>query len=492
MPQSDPVAFCDVLGYVTTTNPGPNQVNFELGLPMQWNGRFLFIGNGFFAGSLEFPAVFFDSINPFPFTTQVSAGFATAITDTGHQADVGDASWALNDPGKQDDWLYRGVHVSAVAAKAIVRAVYGSPSRSYFAGCSDGGREGLVEAERYPYDFDGIAVGDPLLGNAFLGFNWIGEHLTATPDNYIPPEKLALVDATVMQSCDAADGVPDGLIQDPRKCTFDPVKLLCTQGDDSNCLTAGQVSTLKAIYSGAKARSQQIYPGFTNTDATGNPDPLFGEDGWDLWITGFESPNAPGTSEPWVDPETPPFQFIGQDQFLKFFVFGDPNYDSLAFNIDSNDLLRTESVINREGAAATNADLSVFKKRGGKLLLYHGWSDPALTPLETVDYYNSVIRSQGGLQPTQQFARLFMLPGMRHCIGSGPGPNVFDPLASLINWVEGNLAPKRIIATHFQDNDPSTGVVTRTMPLCSFPEKAHFNGGDVNDASNWSCRRAAE
>ena len=174
------------------------------------------------------------------------------------------------------------------------------------------------------------------------------------------------------------------------------------------------------------------------------------------------------------------------------FVFGDPNYDSLAFNIDSNDLLRTESVINREGAAATNADLSVFKKRGGKLLLYHGWSDPALTPLETVDYYNSVIRSQGGLQSTQQFARLFMLPGMRHCIGSGPGPNVFDPLASLINWVEGNLAPKRIIATHFQDNDPSTGVVTRTMPLCSFPEKAHFNGGDVNDASNWSCRRAAE
>ena len=391
----------------------------------------------------------------------------------------------------QDDWLFRAVHVSGATGKTIVRAFYGATVHSYFAGCSDGGREGLVEAEQYPADFDGIVAGDPALGNVVIGSNWNEEHLTAMPGNYIPPEKLALLDAAVMQSCDAADGVVDGLVQDPRKCTFDPARLLCTHGDEAGCLTAGQVATLKAIYAGAStADGQRVYSGFTKSDPTGNPS-LIIDDGWGLWITGFVSPDAFGAAEPWSDPGLAPWLFTLQDQFLKNFVFSNPNYNSLTFNINSSDLTQAEAVINRSGAAATNPNLAAFRNRGGRLILYHGWSDPALTPLETVRYYKAVARGvQAGFIRTQQFARLFMVPGMRHCIGSGgPGPNVFDPLPSLIDWVENGVAPEQIVAAHFKDNDPTTGIITRTMPLCPYPRVAVFQGGNVNEASNWKCKR---
>jgi feruloyl esterase len=496
--QSDPVAYCDVLGYVTTNHPGPNQVNFELGLPVAWNGRFLFIGNGMFAGSLAFPSVFLDLLTPFPVPAEVSAGFATVITDTGHQGTgdfpLFDGSWALNNVAKQDDWLFRGVHVVTVATKSITRSFYGTGLRSYFAGCSTGGRQALVEAQRYPADFDGIVGGDPALGDLALGLNWNEQHIAAKAENYIPPEKLALIDSAVMQSCDARDGVQDGLIEDPRKCTFNPERLSCCDENTANGLSQEQVTTLRAIYSGAAtADDRQIYPGYMKTDPIGNPELAFGEDGWAFWMTGFEPPNAPGTAEPWMVPEFPPLGFFYQDQFLKYFVFSDPDYNFLNFNFNSDELKRAEAVINRGGAAGTNPHLSSFAKRGGKLILYHGWSDPAITPLATIHYYDSVIEQQGGVNPTQQFARLFMVPDMRHCIGSGgPGPNVFDPLTPLISWVERDAAPNQIIAAHFQDNDPTTGVVTRTMPLCPYPEVAKFLGGDVNDAANWSCKRTTD
>ena len=496
--QSDPVAYCDVLGYVTTTHPGPNHVNFELGLPAAWNGRLLFIGNGMFAGSLAFPSVLLDLLTPFPVSSEVSAGFATVITDTGHQGGgdfpLLDGSWALNDVAKQDDWLFRGVHVVAVATKFITRSFYGTALRSYFAGCSTGGRQGLVEAQRYPADFDGIVAGDPALGDLPLGANWNEQHIAATADNYIPPEKLALIDSAVMQSCDARDGVRDGLIQDPRKCTFNPDSLRCQGGNNANCLAVDQVATLKTIYSGAStADGHQIYPGYTKSDPFGNPDLAFGEDGWPFWMTGFESPNAPGTAEPWMAPEYPPLIFFYQDQFLKYFVFSNPDYNFLDFNLNSDNVARAQAVINRAGAAGTNPDLSSFATRGGKLILYHGWSDPAITPLATVHYYDAVIEQQGDVNRAGQFARLFMVPGMRHCIGSGgPGPNIFDPLTPLINWVERYAAPKQIVAAHFQDNDPTTGVVTRTMPLCPYPQTPKFRGGNVTDARNWVCHGSEE
>ncbi|HTR27455.1 MAG TPA: tannase/feruloyl esterase family alpha/beta hydrolase [Terriglobales bacterium] len=491
-PQSDPVSYCDVLGYATTTNPGPNQVNFELGLPADWNGRFLFIGNGGFGGSLDYPSVFLDTLTVAPLLTEVGAGFTTAITDTGHQG-AGDlpfldGSWALDDPAKQDDWLFRAVHVVAVADEAITSAFYDAKPHSYFAGCSDGGREGLIEAEKYPADFDGIIAGDPDLGDAFIGFNWNEEHITSSQGSFIPPDKMALVGRAVLNSCDQADGVLDGLIQDPRKCRFDPDSLRCQNGNKSNCLTDQQIATLKSAYKGASTHDEQVYPGFTKSDPVGAPDIIVGEDGWPLWMTAFQAPNALGTSEPWIDPETPPWQFIFQDQFLKFFAFSDPNYNSLSFDINSSDLTKAQSVIHRAGAAATNPDLSAFRDHGGKLILYHGWSDPAVTPLETVEYYENMARRTGrGYHDTQEFARLFMAPGMRHCIGTGPGPNTFDPIALMISWVENNSAPDRIEATHYKDNDPTTGIVTRTMPLCPYPTTAKFLGGNVNDAKNWVC-----
>jgi feruloyl esterase len=231
-------AYCNIFGYVTT--PGPNQVNFQLGLPTAWNGRFAFAGNGGFAGS--FNTAFF------PVVGGVSLGYATALTDTGHQSPgVFDASWALNNLAKQDDFLVRAVHVSTVASKAIIQGFYGGIGTSYFFGCSTGGRQGLLQAQQYPGDFDGIVAGAPALGNQVAGYNWNIHHLTASPESYLPPDKIALLDAAVLENCDGRDGVIDGLIQDPRKCTFNPSHLRCKHGDSPDCLTADQVKTVKAI-----------------------------------------------------------------------------------------------------------------------------------------------------------------------------------------------------------------------------------------------------
>lgn len=481
-PQSN-AEYCDVIAYATTLNPGPNQVNFELTLPSEGNGRFLYIGNGGFGGSLSFPEVFAD-FESIPDLTK--AGFAIAFTDTGHQGSFLDGSWALFDQAKQDDFLFRGVHVTAVAAKIITTNFYGHRVHSYFAGCSDGGREALVEAQRYPADFDGIVAGDPAIGAAIAGFNWNQEHLTAHADNYLPTGKLALVDAEVLKTCDAADGVADDLIQDPRKCKFNPAKLLCLADEGSDCLTSGQVSSLNAVYSGATKRDRHsVYSGLSESDSAG-------DGSWGTWTTGLLPPDAPGAPEPWSDFAIAPWQFLIQDQVLKFFVFGDPAYNSLSFDLNSADLAKTRMVMNRGGAEGANPNLSSFQNSGGKLIIYHGWSDPALAPQETIRYYNSVVQDQGSLSRTMQFARLFMAPGMQHCIGSGPGPNVFDPLTPLINWVERSIEPSKIAATHFQENDLSSGIITRTMPLCPYPKRAHFNGGDINQASSWSCRRTEE
>jgi feruloyl esterase len=473
-PQSEPVPYCDVLGYVTTRHPGPNQVNFKLRLPAKGNGRFLFIGNGGFAGGLEGVADFKDIAH------LTEEGFAIAVTDTGHQGFVLDGSWALHDRAKQSDYLFRGVHVTATAGKAITGRFYGQLPRAYFAGCSNGGRQALVEAQRYPSDFDGIIAGAPALGAYIPGFNWNQRHLTANADGYLDSDKLALLDAAVLDSCDALDGVVDTLIQDPRKCDFDQASLLCTGGNDSNCLTAGQVASLTAIYNGAvRTDGQVVYSGFPKSDSAA-------DSSWGIWMTGFFAPDASGHPEPWSDPTLAPLQFIFQDQGFKYFIFGDPEYNFLDFDIENrDDLARFHRVWNRGGGEATNPDLSAFEKQGGKLIIYHGWSDPALSALETIRYYEKVVDHWPG-KSAARFARLFMIPGMQHCAGSGPGPNVFDPLASMIDWVENKKAPDKMIASHFQDND-RTGTLTRAMPLCPYPKTAIFKRGDVNDASNWRC-----
>ena len=483
IPGSDPVAYCAVVAYVTTLNPGPNQVNFSLSLPNSGNHRFLFIGNGGFGGDFNFPEVFPD-FESLPDLTR--AGFAIAFTDTGHQGNFLDGSWALDDQAKQDDFLFRGVHVTAVAAKTIAEKFYAQKPGAYFAGCSDGGREGLVEAQRYPADFDGIIAGDPAIGAIAPGWNWNQKHLAADASTYIPPDKLALVDAAVMSRCDAADGVTDGLIQDPRRCKFDPATLICSANNSPNCLSVAQVAALKTVYAGAiTAQGTTVYPGFTPSDPAV-------DDSWNTWITGFVPPDAPGAAEPWSDPTLASWQFLLQDQIFKFFVFADPAYSSFNYYLNGYDLAKTHIVWNRGGGEGVDPNLAEFQNRGGKLIIYHGWSDAAVSPLETVRYYNAVVQNPGSSGRARQFARLFMVPGMQHCVGSGPGPNIFDPLPSIIDWVERGAAPTKILAAHFQDNDPSSGVIARTMPLCPYPQTAQFNGGDVNQARSWSCNRVQE
>lgn len=480
--------YCQVNGYVTTTNPGPNQVNFELVLPdlAVWNGKFLFFGNGGFAGSIQ--------TNPVDGIT--AGGYATAATDTGHQAGALDGSWALDNQAKVDDFGYRGVHVTAQASEALALSYYGSPlGHRYFYGCSDGGREAMVEAQQYPTDFDGVVAGDPAIGSLIAGFNHnYTKALFKTPDSWIPPTKMPLIDAAVLNNCDGKDGVIDGLIQDPRKCTFQPSSLLCPSGDsnpdsDPTCLSRGQVAALNSIYDGTKSPNGGVlYPGYTESDPAG-------VDGWSLWISGFVQPTS--GPEPWGNPPasfaTAPLQWSFQDQYMKYFVFDSASFDSLGFEInDPSEFMALEQSVTTGGGSGTggpNAEnkLDGFRAAGDKLLLYHGWSDPALTPLKTLNYYNAMASGlNGGVTHARKFARLFFVPGMHHC-GGGPGPNVFDPLTPLDAWVTTGTAPDGIIAYHFENNDPTTGVVTRSMPLCAYPEQAKYLGGDVNSASSWTC-----
>jgi hypothetical protein len=471
-PQSSPVSYCDVFGYVATDNPGPNKVGFELALPDSWNNRFIFIGNGGF-GSFQTAEASPSILTQF--------GFASAITDTGHSSSAPnpavDATFALNNPGAQDDWLYRSVHVATVASKAIMQGYYTQALvHSYFSGCSNGGRQAMVEAEQFPNDYDGISAYAPALGDWPAGFNWILERVTASAENFLPPDKLQLLDAAVLKSCDKADGVVDGLIQDPRACNFDPQSLQCKGSDSPSCLTAGQVATVKAVYQGPN----KVYPSFSVSDPAS-------DNGWSPWIMGLASPDALGTAEPWSSVGDAPLQFDFQDGFLKYFVYGDATYNSLSFSInDSTQLARLKAVITRGGGDGTNPDLSRFQQHGGKLTIFHGWSDPALAPLETVQYYKNVANKMGGMSATRQFARLFMAPGTQHC-GGGPGPNSWNPIAPVFFWVENGTAPDQIPAVHYQNDDPSSGVVTRTMPLCVYPNQAKYIGGDVNQASSWTC-----
>lgn len=434
--------YCRVRGHVDT------EIGFEVRLPINWNGKFYFQGQGGFAGSIPGPG------------PGLVRGYAVAATDTGHQG--GDGSWALDNPERQVNFGHRAVHVVTVAAKQIVRAFYERPTElSYFEGCSNGGRQGLMEAQRYPTDFNGIIAGAP--GLDFTGFmmgaNWNAQALKLAP---IPMSKVSMIARAVLAECDARDGLRDGLISDPRRCRFDPRRLQCPAGDAPDCLTPEQVRAVEMIYAGpVNSEGDRLYPGFPQ----GHED---GADGWPLWTTGN------GTA--------PPFQFTAQDQYLRFFIFG-PTFDTLTFNFDTDPprLAPTGEFLN-----ATDPDLSVFKANGGKLIMWHGWADPAITPFRSVRYFLETVDALGedDDEGKVQFLRLFMAPGVHHCFG-GPGPNNFDMLTPLENWVEGGIAPDRIIASH-----RTGGVVDRTRPLCPYPQEARYIGsGSIDDAANFVCRR---
>jgi tannase/feruloyl esterase len=451
-------AFCRVVG---VTKPA---ITFDVWLPLTtWNGKFNGVGNGANAGSISYPAM----------ANAIRRGYATASTDTGHATtNSRDASWAMGHPELLVDFGYRAIHVTAENAKQIVRAFYGQPAKqSYFESCSTGGRQALMEAQRFPDDYDGIIAGAPAANWTRFqtgGHLWAVIALNKDPESYLPAGKLRLLGDAVNTACDRLDGVADGVLDDPRRCRFDPQTLVCKPAQDpESCLTAKQAKAVADIWAGSKTSAGElIYPGYMpGAEAAG---------GWAAYMTG----TGPVTGN----------HFDQSDNVLKYMVFQNPKWDFRTFDYDK-DVAAAQAKLGKT-FDAFDPDLDRLRRRGAKLIAYHGWNDPSISPLNTINYYESVVAKLRGSRSrddaereTQEFFRLFMVPGMLHC-GQGPGPNSFDMLAALEHWVENGTPPERIVASR-----STRGVVDRTRPLCVYPKVAVYSGsGSTDDASNFTCR----
>jgi feruloyl esterase len=447
------------LVHAVVDTPG-NAVNVRLGLPAAWNGKFYFEGVGGFGGA------------PGSIENGLVRGYASASTDTGHQGIVTDASWAAGNPAKVLDFAHRGTHAATVAAKAMTGGYFGTPPRySYFNGCSNGGRQGLMEAQRYPDDFDGIIAGNPSFGTlGQIQRALIFQTMLASPERVLPASKVTLLARASLASCDGADGLQDGLISDPRACRFRPETLACSDASGDDCLTAGEIETVQAIYADVTAPNGVVLHGFP----PGHED---GRSGWQQWLTGVTPPTtqADGTL---TFGANPPLGFRFADGFLRYLAFpGEPPFDWRTFSFD-REASRMAAAI--EPFSPTNPDLTSFVARGGRLILYHGWADPGLSAATTVAYHEEVRRTT---HDADAAVRLFMAPGMHHCQGNGPGPNTFDMLSALEAWVERGTPPVRVIASHASD-----GRVDRTRPLCAYPQVARYVGsGSIDAAENFRC-----
>jgi feruloyl esterase len=441
-------ARCKVTGAIEQT------IGFEVNLPARWNEKLLVVGIGGNAGTITDTSVGW------------RRGYATATTDTGHKGNSGDTSWALNNPQGEVNFAHRAFHLTTVTAKEIIRQFYGAPARkAYFTGCSGGGRQGMIAAQRYPEDFDGIIVGAPAynLTGFHLAFIWNGQAMFPNPNDLSRPlvsgEKLKLLEAKALAKCDALDGLSDGLIDDPRRCAFDPAKDLprCADSEAADCFTSQQITALQKIYSGPRNRQGQLYPGF-------HPGV---ESGWNVWL---------GEGIPTIKPLGPNLSYAFGEGFLRYWIYDNPNYKLHQFDFDKHvaDTRAIAQLVN-----ATDTNLRAFKQRGGKLIFYHGWADNAFPAAATIQYYEQLQRAMGGRRNVESFARLFLIPGMLHC-GGGPGCHQVDYLAALEAWVEQGRAPEQLIG---KGTNP-----VRTRPLCAYPKVARYDGvGNPNEASSFRC-----
>ena len=418
-------AFCSVQGVIQPSTD--SHIEFEVWLPMAgWNGKYLGVGNGAFAGSISYGAGALPATNIPSLRVALAAGYATSSTDTGHQG--GDAKWALGHPEQIVDFGYRAVHETAERSKAIIRAFYGEgPKHAYFDSCSNGGRQALMEAQRYPADYDGLIAGAPAgsFTHILAGFTWDLQATEIDPASRIPVNKYPAIEAAALAACDARDGVKDGVIDDPTTCNFKPATLLCNGPESATCLTQPQITALEKIYAGARnSQGQQIYPGFL-------PGGESGPGGWAPNVSGA----APLTSA----------QYVLGIQAGMYLIYQNPAWDFRTYNVDRDMKVADDSVGHQLNAVDPN--LRAFEKTGGKLIMFHGWSDPLLSPMSTLDYYHGVITKMGR-KDTERFSRLYMVPGLQHCYG-GPGPNTFGGAmtAALERWVEDGVAPGAIIAT---------------------------------------------
>ena len=434
-------AFCRVEATLAPT--ADSDIKIEVWLPASnWNGKLQAVGNGGWAGTISYSAM----------ATALAAGYATASTDTGHSTPG--AAFALNHPEKLVDYAHRAVHEMTVQAKAIAAAFYGgAPKFSLWNGCSTGGRQGVIEASMYPADYDAIIAGAtpvtaPRLHGVRLQFNRM---VHRSNDSYIPPEKYPAIHDAALQACDTLDGVKDGVIDSPNRCTFDPNVLACHGDDGRACLTPAQVETARAMYAPVK-------------------DPKTGA------VLSFPMLH-PGSELGWATLAGPQPYGIALEAF-KYVAFGDPAWDPTSLN-PTTDIPRLEH--QASGFEPPSADLKPFFSHGGKLLLYHGWSDQQVAPMNSITYFESVLDASGKSVAGKSIA-LYLVPGMGHCQG-GPGTDSFDKVAAIEAWVSTGAAPAEIIASH-----RTSGTADRTRPLCQYPLVARYKGaGSTDDAANFSC-----
>lgn len=446
-------SFCRV---AVTLSSGPGSViKSEYWLPDTWNRKFYAVGGGGFSGGLEGA--------PLLLTDPLAQGYAGASSDAGHTVVEG-AQWAHNEPIKLADWANRANHATAVFGKTLIAAYYAeAPRRSYFEGCSNGGRDALILAQRHPEDFDGIISGAPAANWTGLLSSFVMNQRTYEAFGASGQDaKFKIVNAAIMAKCDALDGVTDGVLEQPKNCAFDPSEVQCKTGETSNCLSKTEADALRTMYTGhALADGRTIFPGFAI--------------GAETERSGWRDPSKAGTGQMGIE-------------YYRWMVFGDPNWTMAQFDLDRDfpfAVQRTASIID-----ATDPDITAFTGKGGKLLLWHGWNDTLIPADGTIDYYDAVKSKLG--TSTDESVRLFMAPGVNHCFG-GAGPSFFDRLGALDRWVETGTAPDRMIASKF-DNDllkligmPSNEV--RTRPLCPWPQTAHYSGtGSTDDAANFMCR----
>jgi feruloyl esterase len=434
-------AHCKVA--VTLKPTADSEIGMELWMPAEnWNGKFLAVGNGAWAGSVQTG----------PIADGLRRGYAAASNDTGHRG--GSASFAVGHPEKLIDFAYRSMHEMAVQSKALIQAYYKrGPQLSYYQGCSTGGRQGMMEAQRYPEDFDAIIAGAPVYNMVHLNVSQVSVQvgMLREPAKLVPSAKVTLFANAVMAACDANDGVKDSIVSEPRMCKFDPSVLLCKDADGPDCLTRAQVENAKSAYLPVTtSKGEFVYPGRS---------PGF-ESGWRI--------PTPGQQLNPLFGDMP--RYIGRQ---------DANWDALTFNLETD---LTLAMKNGGFLEATDPDLSKFKARGGKLLLYHGWADPGPAPENTINYYDAVNKKLGAKQ--DDWMRLFLLPGVGHC-GGGVGPDQADFLGVMERWREQGVAPNQILATRGAGRG---GQAPMSRPLCPFPQVARYTGsGSTDDAANFRC-----
>jgi feruloyl esterase len=436
-------AFCRITATLTPTPD--SEIRIEVWMPASgWNGKLQAVGNGGWAGVISYPAL----------ASAVAGGYAASSTDTGHQGNT--ASFAIGHPEKLVDMSYRAIHEMTVQAKNIVSAYYGnSPKLSIWNGCSTGGRQGITEAAKYPADFDGIIAGAAAIHwvNLHVARMTLNTYENRSADSSIPASKYPMIHAAVLQACDAMDGVKDGVIENPSRCHFNPAVLTCKGADAADCLTAAQVETARAIYSPVKnpKSGDEIRPALLQ----------------------------PGSELNWATLNGPEPMSYTQELY-KFVIFKNPDWNWHQFNpaTDIDRALQSE-----DGQLNfTDANLTPFFKHGGKLLMYHGWSDQQVTPLGSVDYFNEVV-AKTDTAAVGKSVQLYMVPGMYHCQG-GPGTDNFDKMAAMEGWIATGAAPEKIVAAH-----RTAGNVDRTRPLCPYGKVATYNGsGSTDDAANFSCK----